>query len=114
MERPASDRRLAALVPVVRGELPVFFAAGNENEIRRAVAMGREVGLVLTVVGATEGFRAVDALQANQRPVVVSVDFPRSPEATGWAFRSGERHAPGDSAAVDSTARRQLEANAAT
>ena len=114
MARPASDRRLDALVPVVRGELPVFFAAGNENEIRRAVALGREFGLALTVVGATEGFRAVDALRANGRPVVVSVDFPRAPEVTGWAYRAGMRHAPDDSAAADSAARREIEANAGT
>jgi imidazolonepropionase-like amidohydrolase len=113
MERPASDRRLNALVPVVRGEMPVLFAAGNENEIRRAVAMAREFNLALTVVGATEGFRALDALQANRRPVVVSVDFPRAPEVTGWTFRAGIRHAPGDSAAADSAARRVIEGNAA-
>jgi imidazolonepropionase-like amidohydrolase len=113
MERPASDRRLNALVPAVRGELPVFFAAGNENEIRRAVAMGHEFSLALTVVGVTEGFRALDALQANRRPVVVSVDFPRAPDVTGWAYRSGVRHAPGDSAAADSAVRREIEANAA-
>ncbi len=113
MERPPSDRRLEALVPVVRGERPVFFAAANENEIRRAVALGREFGLSLTVVGATEGFRAVDALRANGRPVVVSVDFPRAPDVTGWSYRAGERHPPGDSAAADSAARHEIEANAA-
>lgn len=114
MQRPPSDRRLDALVPVVRGELPVFFAASNENEIRRAVAMGREFGLALTVVGATEGFLAVDALQANRRPVVVSVDFPRAPEVTGWAYRAGVRHPVNDSAAADSAARRLVEANPGT
>ncbi len=113
MERPASDRRLGALVPVVRGELPVLFAAGNENEIRRAVAMAHEFNLALTVVGATEGFRAVDALQANRRPVVVSVDFPRAPEVTGWSFRVGIRHQPDDSASADSAAGRVIEGNAA-
>ncbi|MGD0483780.1 MAG: hypothetical protein ABSB58_03895 [Gemmatimonadales bacterium] len=112
MARPASDRRLDALVPVVRGELPVLFAASNENEIRRAVAMAHEFNLTLTVVGATEGFRAVDALQANRRPVVVSVDFPRAPEVTGWGFRTGIRHPPDDSAAADSAARRVIEGNA--
>jgi len=113
MERPASDRRLNALVPVVRGELPVLFAAGNENEIRRAVAMAHEFNLTLTVVGATEGFRALDALKANRRPVVVSVDFPRAPEVTGWSYRAGIRRPPDDSAAADSAARRVIEGNAA-
>ena len=114
MERPTHDARLEALVPVVRGERPVFFAANNENEIRRAVAMGREFNLQMNVVGATEGFRAVDALTAGRRPVVVSVDFPRATETTGWAFRSGQRLPLNDSASADSAARRVIEANAAT
>jgi len=113
-ERPAYDARLSALIPAVRGELPVLFAAGNENEIRRALAMGREFDLRLTVVGATEGFRAVDALTASRRPVVVSVDFPRATEVTGWSFRAGQRLPLNDSAAADSAARRVIEANAAT
>jgi len=113
MERPAYDAGLAALMPVVRGDLPVLFAANNENEIRRAVAMGREFNLALTVVGATEAFRAIDALQANRRTVVVSVDFPRATEVTGWAYRTAQRLPPNDSAAADSAARRVIEGNAA-
>jgi imidazolonepropionase-like amidohydrolase len=113
MERPAYDAGLAALIPVVRGDLPVLFAVNNENEIRRAVAMGREFNLALTVVGATEAFRAIDALQANRRTVVVSVDFPRATEVTGWAYRTAQRLPPNDSAAADSAARRVIEGNAA-
>lgn len=113
MERPAYDARINALIPVVRGELPVLFAASNENEIRRALAMGREFNLILTVVGAAEGFRALDALQASRRPVVVSVDFPRPTEVTGWTFRVSQRLPPNDSAAADSAARRVIEGNAA-
>jgi imidazolonepropionase-like amidohydrolase len=113
MERPPYDAHLAALIPMVRGELPAFFAAKSENEIRRAVAIGREFGLKLTVVGATEGFRALDALRAAGQPVVVSVDFPKVNEVTGWQYRWTERHAPGDSAAADSAARPLIEGNAA-
>jgi imidazolonepropionase-like amidohydrolase len=111
--RPAYDERLGALIPVLKGDLPAFFFAKNENEIRRAVRVGREFGLKLTVVGATEGFLAVDALKAMGQPVVVSVDFPKSPEATGWDYRWTERHAPGDSAGADSAARPAIEGNAA-
>jgi imidazolonepropionase-like amidohydrolase len=113
MERPTNDARLAALIPVLKGELPVFFAAGNENEIKRALGIGREFGLNLVVTGAGEGFRALDALQAGHRPVVVSVDFPRPADATGWAYRAAQRHALNDSAAADTAARRLLEGNAA-
>ena len=111
--RPTYDEQLAALIPVVKGELPAFFFAKNENEIRRAVRIGRELGLKLTVVGATEGFRATDALKAMGQPVVVSVDFPNAPEVTGWQYRWTERHAPGDSAEADSAARPVIEGNAA-
>ncbi len=113
MERPVYDAHLAALIPAVRGELPVMFAASNENEIRRALAMAREFSLALTIVGATEGFRIVDALQASRRPVVVSVDFPRPTEVTGWVFRVGQRLPVNDSASADSAARRVIEGNAA-
>jgi imidazolonepropionase-like amidohydrolase len=111
--RPSYDANLDALVPVVRGALPAFFAADRENDIRRAVRIGDEFDLKLTIVGATEGFRAIDALKRADG-VVVSVDFPRSTDVTGWSYRSSQRHALDDSAATDSAVRRTLEANAAT
>jgi imidazolonepropionase-like amidohydrolase len=112
VERPSYDADLDALVPVVRGTLPAFFAADRENDIRRAVKIGDEFDLKLTIVGATEGFRAIDALKRADG-VVVSLDFPRSTEVTGWSYRSSQRHALDDSAATDSAVRRKLEANAA-
>jgi imidazolonepropionase-like amidohydrolase len=114
MERPPADPQLDALVPVVRGQLPVFFAANREPEIRRAERIAKEFSLDYTVIGATEGFLAVDALKALKRPVVVSVDFPRAPQATGWAYRQSLRRAPDDSAAADSTTTAALHANAAS
>ncbi len=113
MERPPYDAGLTALIPVVQGQLPVFFAAKNENEIRRAENIGREFGLKLTIVGATEGFRALDALKAAGQPVVVSVDFPKANEVTGWQYRGTFRHAADDSAAADGAARPVIEGNAA-
>src|SRR5688572_492146 len=110
--RPSYDADLDALVPVVRGTIPAFFAADRENEIRRAVRIGDEFDLKLTIVGATEGFRAVDALKRADG-IVVSVDFPRSTEVTGWSYRATQRHALDDSAATDSAVRRTLESNAA-
>ena len=110
--RPSYDADLDALVPVVRGALPAFFAADRENDIRRAVRIGDEFDLKLTIVGAAEGFRAIDALKRADG-VVVSVDFPRSTDVTGWSYRASQRHALDDSAATDSTVRRKLEANAA-
>jgi imidazolonepropionase-like amidohydrolase len=111
--RPSYDADLDALIPVVSGALPAFFDADRENEIRRAVRIGDEFDLKLGIVGATEGFRAIDALKRAEA-VVVSLDFPRPTSVTGWSYRASQRHALDDSAATDSAVQRELEANAAT
>ena len=110
LERPAFDPGLEALVPVVRGTLPTFFAASNENEIRRAAKIAAEFPLKLTVVGATEGWRAVDALKG--RAAVVSVNFPGPTESTGWAYRLARKDGP-DSTRADSATKVAIERNAA-
>jgi hypothetical protein len=110
--RPSYDANLDALVPVVRGQLPAFFAASNENEIRRAVDIAKEFDLKLTIVGATEAFRTMDALK-GARPLVVSVDFPQAMEVTGWAYRGAVRRELNDSASRDASVRKVVEANAA-
>jgi imidazolonepropionase-like amidohydrolase len=111
MERPENDAGLDALVPVVRGELPAFIDAGNENEIRRAAKLAKEFNLKATIVGATEGWEALDALAG--RPVVVSVNFPQPTAVTGWSYRLSQRRAPGDSAASAREVQKLIEGNAA-
>ena len=110
--RPSYDVNLDALVPVVRGQLPAFFAASNENEIRRAIDIGKEFDLKVTLVGATEAFRTLDVLK-GARPLVVSVDFPQAMEVTGWAYRGAQRRELNDSATRDAAVRKIVEANAA-
>jgi imidazolonepropionase-like amidohydrolase len=113
MPREEYNPDLDALVPVVRGELPMFIAASNENEIRRALALAKEFDVKVTVVGATEGFEAIDALK-SARPPVVSVDFPDPQQVTGWDYAFATR--PGfamDSAARVAAVRKDVEGNAA-
>lgn len=113
MERPSNDPALNALVPFARGEAPVFFAADREDEMRRVISIAREFNLDARVVGATEGFRMVGELAALRRPVVVSVDFPRAPQVTGWEYRYSMQRPVNDSVIQDSLARRLIEGNAA-
>jgi hypothetical protein len=77
------------------------------------VEIAKEFDLKLTIVGATEAFRALDALK-GARPVVVSLDFPQAVEVTGWAYRGAQRRELNDSASRDASVRKILEANAAT
>jgi imidazolonepropionase-like amidohydrolase len=110
--RPSYDADLEALVPVVRGEIPTFIAAANENEIRRAVALGHEFKLKLSVVGAVEGFRALDALKGERLPVV-TVDYPDPTTVTGWSYRGAQRRDADDSTRRAADARKLIEGNAA-
>jgi imidazolonepropionase-like amidohydrolase len=112
MPRTAHNAELEALVPVVRGEIPVFIAANNENEMLRALALGKEFNLKITLVGAVEGFRAVSALK-TARPPVVTVDFPPPAQTTGWQFQYSQRQDPADSSARMAAVTRLVEGNAA-
>jgi imidazolonepropionase-like amidohydrolase len=112
MTRPENDASLDALVPVVRGQLPLFIEANNENEIRRAVRLAKEFNLKVTLVGATEGFEALDALSGSS--AIVSVNFPQPAQTTKWSYRLSQRRAPGDSAAAAREAQKLIEGNAAT
>jgi len=112
MARPENDASLDALVPVVRGQLPLFIEANNENEIRRAIRLAREFNLKPTIVGATEGFEALDAL--NGSTAIVSVNFPQPAQTTRWSYRLSQRRPLGDSAASAREAQKLIEGNAAT
>lgn len=111
--RASYDADLDALVPVIEGEIPAFIAASNENEIRRAAALGKEFSLKLSIVGATEGFRAIDVLKGTGT-AVVSVNFPDPTSVTGWSYRGATRIAQDDSATRAAAATKVLESNAAT
>ncbi len=111
MVRPEMNARVDALVPVVKGDLPAFIEANNENEIRRASRLTKEFNLKTTIVGATEGWLALDALAG--RGVVVSVNYPQPTQVTGWSYRLSERRAPNDSAASARAVQKMVEGNAA-
>ncbi len=112
MPRTAHNAELEALVPVVKGDIPVFIAANNENEMLRALALGKEFNLKLTLVGAVEGFRAISALK-SARPPIVTVDFPTPPQTTGWQYQYATRQDPADSTARSATVTKEVEGNAA-
>ena len=112
MPRTAHNAELEALVPVVKGDMPAFIAANAENEILRALALGKEFNIKVTIVGAVEGFRAVNALK-GARPPVVTVDFPTPQQTTGWQFHMATRRDPADSSARLAAATRLIEGNAA-
>jgi imidazolonepropionase-like amidohydrolase len=85
-KRPAIDRSLEALQPVLARRMPVVFQADREREINRALDLAQEFNLQLVINGGTEAHRAAERLKAMNVPVLLSLNFPRrtaaaSPEA---------------------------------
>ncbi|MEG1879352.1 MAG: amidohydrolase [Pseudoflavonifractor sp.] len=70
MDAPDFDAKLEALIPVLRGELPVHCHAHRADDIATAVRISKEFGLKLVVVHGTEGHLIADLLAAENIPVI--------------------------------------------
>jgi imidazolonepropionase-like amidohydrolase len=69
--RPASDVRLAALVPYARGERPVIFRAERDRDIRAAVRFADEMKLKPVILGGSESWKATQFLKEHNVPVIL-------------------------------------------
>lgn len=56
------DLRCEALLPVLRGELPLLVEAHRADDIVTALRIGREFGIRITLLGATEGHLVADLI----------------------------------------------------
>src|SRR5262249_8386441 len=63
MQRPETDKSLAALQPVINGEMPVAFAADSEREIKRAIGLGEEFNLKFMIAGGLQSYQVADVLK---------------------------------------------------
>ena len=75
--RPEHDKKLAALLPALKGELPVLFVANSDLDIRRALMIADEFHLKPIIEGALTGYRVAEMLASRKVPVIVSVNYPR-------------------------------------
>ena len=78
-ERPAYDKTLEPLRPVLGGRSPVLFPGNLDREIRRALDVARETGTAPIVYGAQEAYRTAALLAERRVPVLVNVDWPEPP-----------------------------------
>lgn len=61
---------LDALVPVVRGEIPLMLSVDRATDIDTALDLAREFTLKLVLVGAAEGWKAAERIAAAHVPVI--------------------------------------------
>ena len=69
-EKPEYDAKLEALLPVVRGELPVHFHAHRADDIATAVRIAKEFNLKCVIVHGTESHMIPDLLEQEGIPVI--------------------------------------------
>ena len=69
-EKPDYDAKLEALLPVVRGELPVHIHAHRADDIATGVRISREFGLKCVIVHGTEAHLSPDLLEQAGVPVI--------------------------------------------
>jgi imidazolonepropionase-like amidohydrolase len=67
-----ADARWDALLPVLRGERPLFVQADELPQIRHALALAERHGFKLVIVGGADAWRIASVLRERQVPVVIT------------------------------------------
>lgn len=70
LTNPATDLRLEAVVPYIRGERPIFFTVERERDIRAVIKFAGEIKVKGVIVGGQEAWKAVDDLKKNDIAVI--------------------------------------------
>jgi imidazolonepropionase-like amidohydrolase len=84
---PASE--LEALLPVLRGQLPLIVYANRVSDMRTALRIGREYKLKLILFGAAEGWEIAGEIAAAAVPVLVEpMDNIPSYDALGIRYEN--------------------------
>jgi imidazolonepropionase-like amidohydrolase len=72
----AINSKTKVLLRALRRELPVRVNCHNAQDIRSAISFAKAFDLKLIIEGASEAYRALDAIQGSSTPVVLSGVMP--------------------------------------
>lgn len=91
-KKPAFDIKLEALVPVIRGELPLKAHAHQADDMFTAIRIAREFGVKLTLEHVTEGHLIADELREENVMLAVG---PTLGHATKFELKDKSWTTPG-------------------
>jgi imidazolonepropionase-like amidohydrolase len=77
-KRPATNLKLEALAPALKGEIPVMFSAHRADDLVTALRLADEFKLRPVLSLATEGYLVADRIARSQAPVVVHPAMQRA------------------------------------
>ena len=86
---PGYDPRLEALIPVLRGELPVHIHAHRADDIATGIRICKEFGLEYVIVHGTEGHLIANELAREGALVVSGIAQGLDTEAVRGALKGG-------------------------
>ncbi len=96
-KRPAFDMKLEALLPVLRGEIPLKAHAHATEDIFTALRIAKEFGVKITLEHVTEGHLIVEELAKENVPLAVG---PTLTSASKFELRNKSWTTPGVLAAA--------------
>ena len=87
-KKPDFNMRLEALIPVLKGEIPLKAHAHQANDIFTAIRIAKEFGVKLTLEHCTEGHLIADILAEEGFMIAVgpSMSFPKKAELKNKTF----------------------------
>ncbi len=91
-KRPAFDMKLHALIPVLKGEMPLKAHAHQADDLFTAIRIAKEFGVRLTLEHVTEGHLVAEELAKEGYPVAVG---PTLGHASKFELRNKSWTTPG-------------------
>lgn len=70
LPNPATDLKLEAIVPYIRGQRPIIFTVERERDIRAVIKFVSEMKVKGIIAGGQEAWRAADDLKKNDIAVI--------------------------------------------
>lgn len=76
VKRPQTSPTEAAMAAAVQKQIPVLFTATSDLEIRRALALQKELGFKLVLTGLENYETVIDQIKASGTPVLIKLQVP--------------------------------------
>ncbi|MCI8484900.1 MAG: amidohydrolase [Lachnospiraceae bacterium] len=92
-KQPAYDPKLEAMIPVIKGEMPLKAHAHQANDIYTAIRIAKEYQVGLTIDHCTDGSLIVEDLAKEGYPVAVG---PTLTHASKFELRNKSFETPGE------------------
>lgn len=95
---PAFDMKLEAMIPVLKGEIPLKAHAHRADDILTAIRVANEFGVKITLDHCTDGAVIVKHLKAENKPIFIgpSMGSKTKPELKNKSFQTPKIFAEND------------------